>query len=991
MPLASSCDSSNGEQDSRWTRCLRSTCGPLASAAVAALAFATATEGDLVFDDAYAIVQNADVFPTSPWWRLWVHDYWGFPLRSRQSHKSYRPLTTLTFRWQILASGGALDAGTVASLHVVNVLLHCTNSALLALVCQFSFGMSALEAGVAGVLFAAHPVHVEAVANVVGRAELLACLCVLLSLLTCFDGGVGRLGRLRYAGALSLVAAALFCKETAAGAVPLLVALALLRSASKQLADVAEQKAPSGKSAAGVASLSFSSFIYLLGQIVFAALGWFLLLLGRVWLHGGLAAKPFLHPEANPGAFASDWTTRALTLHLYFARHLALLVAPGACSLCCDWSHASIPLVTSLADPRAFAALLAIYLPLTAVAAVLARSLASTWHLRSQRGFAALLSDLLRLLERRRAEVAHFLIFALFILPSSNVLFPVGFALAERVLYLPSVGVCGGAALAFSALLRWADAAGPSAAGPARLLLFAALAAAVAAGAWRSAVRSREWHSAEALYRSGVAVNPGNEKLRDLLATRLHNAGRGAQEAADHALQAIAINPTYWHAHATLGQIRSAGGDAAGAAASYRTSLALAEAQHLDDVADAPKVRLNLAMMLQDSAPAEAEAHFRRVVGVPGGGGLTSTAHVVFGAFLESTSSGRVSRLEEATSSYRKALSAAGVAACEDVAHLRLGSVLARRLRLAEADLAQRAASSALPAFSSSAAAAVGVQYGDSAQSAAPSTAFARSSVEGGSACDRHSGASKASTELDLVVLRGVEASEEADTLLERVGCAVQRGLSSTGMIWAFLRESSAAAALQRALLALQAELHGEERGIPGHDRDAAAATATLPPPVVPEEILRHLRRGLAVRQTAESAALDPGGQRRAQALALVSARLSAAGRLQEAAPYLRSVHADPALALVALGHERLGAGDVASAYEAHSASLQLRESREAHAGLARALELAGDAATAARHRQRLEALAAPAPQKSQQKTASARRDGGAGGGRRKRRRAAAP
>lgn len=54
--------------------------------------------GDLVFDDAEAIRNNADV--TSAWNSLEFlrNDFWGDPIRSNFSHKSYRPLTVLTFR-----------------------------------------------------------------------------------------------------------------------------------------------------------------------------------------------------------------------------------------------------------------------------------------------------------------------------------------------------------------------------------------------------------------------------------------------------------------------------------------------------------------------------------------------------------------------------------------------------------------------------------------------------------------------------------------------------------------------------------------------------------------------------------------------------------------------------------------------------------------------------------------------------------------------------
>jgi hypothetical protein len=41
---------------------------------------------------------NADVLGTSPLAHVAVNDFWGTPMSDPNSHKSYRPLTTLTFR-----------------------------------------------------------------------------------------------------------------------------------------------------------------------------------------------------------------------------------------------------------------------------------------------------------------------------------------------------------------------------------------------------------------------------------------------------------------------------------------------------------------------------------------------------------------------------------------------------------------------------------------------------------------------------------------------------------------------------------------------------------------------------------------------------------------------------------------------------------------------------------------------------------------------------
>ncbi|EZA56626.1 Transmembrane and TPR repeat-containing protein [Ooceraea biroi] len=67
--------------------------------------------------------------------------------------------------------------------HATNVALH---AAACILVTRVSLVVAALRPGfaaIAGLLFAAHPVHTEAVTGIVGRADVLACIFFLLSFL----------------------------------------------------------------------------------------------------------------------------------------------------------------------------------------------------------------------------------------------------------------------------------------------------------------------------------------------------------------------------------------------------------------------------------------------------------------------------------------------------------------------------------------------------------------------------------------------------------------------------------------------------------------------------------------------------------------------------------------------------------------------------------------------------------------------------------------
>lgn len=80
---------------------------------------------EFVFDDITAIVDNKDLRPHVPLRNLLANDFWGTPMTKEQSHKSYRPLTVLTFRWNYWL--GETDP---LGYHLVNVLLHGLVTAL---------------------------------------------------------------------------------------------------------------------------------------------------------------------------------------------------------------------------------------------------------------------------------------------------------------------------------------------------------------------------------------------------------------------------------------------------------------------------------------------------------------------------------------------------------------------------------------------------------------------------------------------------------------------------------------------------------------------------------------------------------------------------------------------------------------------------------------------------------------------------------------------
>ncbi|XP_027294489.2 protein O-mannosyl-transferase TMTC1 isoform X1 [Cricetulus griseus] len=68
--------------------------------------------------------------------------------------------------------------------HAVNVILHCLVTLVLMYTCDKTVFKNRGLAFVTALLFAVHPVHTEAVAGIVGRADVLACLLFLLAFLS---------------------------------------------------------------------------------------------------------------------------------------------------------------------------------------------------------------------------------------------------------------------------------------------------------------------------------------------------------------------------------------------------------------------------------------------------------------------------------------------------------------------------------------------------------------------------------------------------------------------------------------------------------------------------------------------------------------------------------------------------------------------------------------------------------------------------------------
>lgn len=134
---------------------------------LALVSYANSSWGQFVFDDSEAILGNLDVDPSSTsLQQLFSHDFWGANISSNSSHKSYRPLTVLTFRLNFWLAGGLEPFG----FHVANIVLHAVVSLLYLKLCTMicrraTLNRSSTTSALAALLFAVHPIHTESVSG----------------------------------------------------------------------------------------------------------------------------------------------------------------------------------------------------------------------------------------------------------------------------------------------------------------------------------------------------------------------------------------------------------------------------------------------------------------------------------------------------------------------------------------------------------------------------------------------------------------------------------------------------------------------------------------------------------------------------------------------------------------------------------------------------------------------------------------------------------
>jgi hypothetical protein len=141
---------------------------------------ATNRKEEAVLDEQHIVnAENKDVNGPTTWTNIFSDDYWGRPLTYHSSHKSWRPLSILSFRY--LRGIEFIHFSDLSMHRLVNVLTHAVAADLVGtlavkLLVPESDSLRHWLHGLAKLCFALHPTHVEVVANAANRPHIVAVL-----------------------------------------------------------------------------------------------------------------------------------------------------------------------------------------------------------------------------------------------------------------------------------------------------------------------------------------------------------------------------------------------------------------------------------------------------------------------------------------------------------------------------------------------------------------------------------------------------------------------------------------------------------------------------------------------------------------------------------------------------------------------------------------------------------------------------------------------
>lgn len=465
------------------------------------LAAVTASVGGLAngfaYDDLPIVAENTDLHSPANLPGAVLEPYWPGP-RGRELGL-WRPLTTgaLGLQWQMWG-------GSPLGFHATNVLLYGVVATLLVVLLSERV-VPAFAAFAAGLLFAAHPVHVEAVANVVGLSELLSAVFFLLACIVVArrpEPGAMTVGPVVVVAFLYLLA--LLSKESAAGLPGAVLAVDACRrkgtmpGAGAYLRDRGALYAAMG----GVAALVLAARFHVLGSVASAS------------------------PPLGAEILADGDVPRIWTVLATWPEIVRLFVFPWRLSA--DYAPAVIPLAYG-------------WTPRTVVGLAAGLAVLGCAWLSWRRGGEA------------RAVAFGVLWFGAAYLPTSNLLFLTGTLLAERTLFLPSAGFAAVAGWLVDRLRRRRPCAG---------VLLLLLATGLLLG--RSVARTPAWKDNRAVFSTLLREQPRSGRAQWVAGDLYLEQGEHARALAAYRSATRLLGGSYALRSAAGRRLLAAGLDGAG-------------------------------------------------------------------------------------------------------------------------------------------------------------------------------------------------------------------------------------------------------------------------------------------------------------------------------------------------------------------------------------------------------------------------------------------
>jgi len=450
---------------------------PVLLVLVVVAAYWNSFQSGFVLDNRAVILDDPRVKSVSPenLGAILTKDYWPHLVTG-----TYRPLTTLSYLLNYTWFGSRVEPW---GYHAVNLALHLAN-VLLVYYLLSQLCKSRWPAWVAAAVFGVHPIGTEVVTNIVGRADLLATLSVLLGLW--FHVQAARPGVQRGPWLVGLACSTflgVFAKESAVTLLGVLVCYDLLFRPG------ASQGSLVGNFFRHLWRHTRQSYWVVLAPIAVLFLARGIVYSESLRMPTGMMDNPLV---------GTDFLTARMTAAGNLLRLAGLWIWPA--NLSCDYSFNQLPAAAwSLGDAAT----------LWGTAALVAGVFLGWLVVRGWRNY----------------PLAVFLLgfFIITILPTSNFIILIGSVMGDRFLYLPGVGLAGLVALGGAALARRWNLAGRQeravpAWGEAPVWMNVVVAAVVLALAARTWARNRDWMTDETLWTAAARVSPNSYKVHASLA-----------------------------------------------------------------------------------------------------------------------------------------------------------------------------------------------------------------------------------------------------------------------------------------------------------------------------------------------------------------------------------------------------------------------------------------------------------------------------------------